>query len=179
MTNYHSYEPKNGYGLAHDPFNAIVGFSSVGYKDTVRNVAETGEFVWNLVTIELIQQMNQSSFSYPQEVSEFDVVGLTKIKSARVIPPRVAQAKLTFECKSTDIVQLKGISDEKVPTWLILGEVVKIHISNFSLKNGVYDTSGASHVLRARGPVDYFTVSQAQRISLRRPESAWNLPSRL
>ena len=88
----HSYEPRLGHGLAHDPFNAIVGprpigwistvsaegvrnlapysffnafnyvppligFSSIGYKDTVRNAQETGEFVWNLATQELAEAM--------------------------------------------------------------------------------------------------------------------------
>ena len=205
MTDFYSYEPKNGHGLPHDPFNSIVGprpigwistqskagvvnlapysffnafnyvppiigFSSVGYKDTVRNVEETGEFVWNLVTFDLLQQMNQSCFSYPPEVSEFDAAGLTKARSSLVIPPRVAEAKVAFECKCTDILQLKGISGEKVPTWLVLGEVVEIHISQALLKDGIYDTAEAGHVLRAGGPADYFTVGKEQLVKLRRPE---------
>ena len=84
----HFYEPKNGHGLKHDPFNAIIAprpigwissmgakgnlnlapysffnifnykppilaFSSNGWKDTVRNIEETKEFVWNLSTMSL------------------------------------------------------------------------------------------------------------------------------
>jgi len=200
----YSYEPKNGHGLPHDPFNAIVGprpigwistqskagvanlapysffnafnyvppiigFSSVGYKDTVRNIEETGEFVWNLVTKDLAEVMNQSSAVYSPETSEFDALNLEKASSTLVTPPRVAKAKVAFECQCTEIIQLKGISGEKVKTWLVLGEVVKIHIDQSLLKDGVYDTAKAGHILRAGGPGDYFTVGQEQLFELLRP----------
>ena len=200
----YSYEPKNGHGLPHDPFNAIVGprpigwistqskagvanlapysffnafnyvppiigFSSVGYKDTVRNIEETGEFVWNLVTKDLAELMNQSSAVYPPETSEFDALNLEKASSTLVTPPRVAKAKVAFECQCTEIIQLKGISGEKVKTWLVLGEVVKIHIDQSLLKDGVYDTAKAGHILRAGGSGDYFTVGQEQLFELLRP----------
>ena len=122
MLDMYSYEPKNGHGLPHDPFNAIVGprpigwistqskagvvnlapysffnafnyvppiigFSSVGYKDTLRNIEENGEFVWNLVTSDLVEAMNQSCAPYPPEVSEFDATGLEQAKSILVVPP--------------------------------------------------------------------------------------------
>jgi len=204
MTDLYSYEPKNGHGLPHDPFNAIVGprpigwistqnkaglvnlapysffnafnyvppiigFSSVGHKDTLRNIEETGEFVWNLATFDLVEAMNQSCAPYPPEVSEFDAAGLEQAKSILVAPPRVAKAKVAFECKCTDIIQLKGISGEKVQTWLVLGEVVKIHIDKALLKDGIYDTAEAGHVLRGGGPADYFTVGKEQLFKLYRP----------
>lgn len=200
----YSYEPKNGHGLPHDPFNAIVGprpigwistqskagvanlapysffnafnyvppiigFSSVGYKDTVRNIEETGEFVWNLVTKDLAEVMNQSSAVYPPETSEFDALNLEKASSTLVTPPRVAKAKVAFECKCTEIIQLKGISGEKVKTWLVLGEVVNIHIDQSLLQDGIYDTAKAGHILRAGGLGDYFTVGQEQLFELLRP----------
>ena len=200
----YSYEPKNGHGLSHDPFNAIVGprpigwissqskagvanlapysffnafnyippiigFSSVGYKDTVRNIEETGEFVWNLVTKDLAEVMNQSSAAFPPETSEFDALSLEKAASKLVIPPRVAKAKVAFECKCTEIIQLKGVSGEKVETWLVLGEVVNIHIDQSLLKDGIYDTAKAGHILRAGGRGDYFTIGQEQLFELLRP----------
>jgi flavin reductase (DIM6/NTAB) family NADH-FMN oxidoreductase RutF len=205
MTVMHSYAPKAGHGLPHDPFNAIVGprpigwistqskagvvnlapysffnafnyvppiigFSSVGYKDTIRNVEETGEFVWNLVTLDLIDAMNQSCVAYPPDVSEFEAAGLEQAKSTLVSPPRVAQAKVAFECQCTEIIQIKGVSGEKAQTWLVLGEVVQIHINKDLLKEGIYETSEAGHVLRGGGPADYFTVGTAQLLKLHRPE---------
>ena len=205
MIDMYSYEPKNGHGLPHDPFNAIVGprpigwistqskagvvnlapysffnafnyvppiigFSSVCYKDTLRNIEETGEFVWNLVTSDLVEAMNQSCAPYPPEVSEFDATGLERAKSSLVVPSRVAQAKVAFECKCTQVIQLKGVSGEKAQTWLVLGEVVAIHIDKSLLKEGIYDTSEAGHVLRGGGPGDYFTIGKEQLFKLYRPQ---------
>ena len=148
----------------------IIGFSSVGYKDTLRNVEETGEFVWNLVTEDLVEAMNQSCAPYPPEESEFDATGLEQAKSTLVMPPRVAKAKVAFECKCTEIIQLKGISGEKAQTWLVLGEVVEIHIDQSLLKGGIYETSEARHVLRGGGAADYFTIGKEQLFKLFRPE---------
>ena len=200
----HFYEPRNGHGLPHDPFNAIVGprpigwistqsatgalnlapysfftafnyvppivgFASIGAKDTLRNIEATGEFVWNLATHDLADAMNQSCAAVPPEVSEFELAGLTPLASEKVRPPRVAESPVTFECRSTQIVQLQGIDGEKVPTWLVLGEVVAVHIAKALLKDGVYDTAGAGHILRGGGPADYFTVGPEQLFKMYRP----------
>lgn len=200
----HSYEPRSGHGLPHDPFNAIVGprpigwistqsatgalnlapysfftafnyvppivgFASIGAKDTLRNIEATGEFVWNLATHDLADAMNQSCAAVPPEVSEFELAGLTPLASEKVRPPRVAESPVTFECRSTQIVQLQGIDGEKVPTWLVLGEVVAVHIAKTLLKDGVYDTAGAGHILRGGGPADYFTVGPEQLFRMHRP----------
>ena len=86
--------PGGGLNLApYSFFNAfnyvppIVGFSSIGYKDTVRNIEQTGEFVWNLVNRPLVEPMNQSCAAVPPEVSEFELTGLTPKPSRLVKPP--------------------------------------------------------------------------------------------
>jgi flavin reductase (DIM6/NTAB) family NADH-FMN oxidoreductase RutF len=205
VNSFYSYEPKNGHGLPHDPFNSIVGpraigwistksragvcnlapysffnafnyippiigFSSIDYKDTVRNVQETGEFVWNLVTLDLVAAMNQTCAPYPPEVSEFEMAGLTQMDSTIVTPPRVAESKVSFECKATQIIQLETISGSKVESWLVLGEVVQIHIDQTCLKDGIYQTAEVGHVLRAGGAGDYFTIGPEQLFKLNRPK---------
>ena len=204
MSHTYFYEPKNGHGLPHDPFNAIVGprpigwistrsaagllnlapysffnafnytppivgFSSIGYKDTVRNVQETGEFAWNLTTRALADAMNQSCASVPAEVNEFELAGLTPAASRLIAAPRVLQSPVSFECRSTQIVQLQDIGGAQVSTWLILGEVVAVHIDTALLKDGVYDTAAAGHVLRGGGAGDYFTVGPEQLFRMMRP----------
>ena len=79
------------------------------------------------------------------------------------------RAKVAFECQCTEIIQLKGVSGEKVETWLVLGEVVNIHIDQSLLQDGIYDTAKAGHILRAGGRGDYFTVGQEQLFELLRP----------
>ena len=130
----HFYEPAQGHGLPHDPFNAIVGprpigwissrssegslnlapysffngfnytppivgFASVGWKDSVENIQATGEFVWNLATRPLAEAMNASSAAVGPEVDEFALAGLTPAASRLVAAPRVAESPVSFECK--------------------------------------------------------------------------------
>jgi flavin reductase (DIM6/NTAB) family NADH-FMN oxidoreductase RutF len=147
----------------------IVGFSSIGYKDTVRNIAQTGEFVWNLVTRPLAEAMNQSCAPVGPEVSEFELAGLTPAASRVVAAPRVLESPVSFECRCTQTVQLQGADGVAVPSWLILGEVVAVHIAKVLLKDGVYDTANADHVLRGGGPGDYFTVGPEQLFRMFRP----------
>ena len=147
----------------------IIGFASIGYKDTLRNIEETGEFVWNLTTRALAEAMNQSCASVGPEVSEFALAGLTPLASTVVAPPRVAESPVTFECKRTQILQLQGADGAQVDTWLVLGEVVAVHIDKSLLKDGVYDTAAAGHVLRGGGPADYFTVGPEQLFRMHRP----------
>ena len=147
----------------------IVGFSSVGYKDSVRNIEQTGEFAWNLTTRALAEAMNQSCAAVPPEVNEFELAGLTPAPSRLIAVPRVLESPVSFECRLTQLLQLQGVDGIKVPTWLVLGEVVAVHISESLLKEGVYDTAGAKHVLRAGGRGDYFTVGPEQLFRMYRP----------
>lgn len=200
----HYYEPRNGHGLPHDPFNAIVGprpigwissqyaegrhnlapysffnafnyvppiigFSSIGYKDTVRNIEQTGEFAWNLVTRPLAEAMNASCAPVAPGVDEFVLAGLTPAPSQLIKPPRVAESPVSFECRMTQIIQLKGHDGTLADSWLVLGEVVAVHISRSLLKNGIYDTAAAHPVLRAGGPADYYEIEASSRFQLFRP----------
>jgi len=202
----HFYEPKNGHGLPHDPFNAIVGprpigwvstrsndgilnlapysfftafnyippiigFSSTGPKDSLRNVQENGMFVWNLVTRPLAEAMNQTCAPVGPEVNEFELAGLTTAPSRVVDVPRVAESPVSFECRSTQIIQLEGLDKQKVPTWLVLGEVVGVHIADHLLKDGIYDTANAGHILRGGGPADYFSIGPEQLFKMSRPKA--------
>ncbi len=200
----HSYTPRDGHGLPHDPFNAIVGprpigwiasrsaagavnlapysffnafnytppivgFASIGAKDTLRNVQETGEFVWNLATRPLAEAMNQTCAAVAPEVDEFQLAGLTALPSDAVAVPRVAESPVTFECRCTQILQLQGVDGVAVPTWLVLGEVVRVHIDRTLLVDGIYDTATGQPILRGGGPADYFGIGAEQRFLMHRP----------
>jgi flavin reductase (DIM6/NTAB) family NADH-FMN oxidoreductase RutF len=202
---FHSYEPKNGHGLPHDPFNAIVGprpigwiasqsskgilnlapysffnafnyippivgFSSTGFKDSVTNISETGEFTWNLVTYDLAEQMNASCAAVPPEVNEFELAHLTPFPSSVIQVPRVKESKVSFECKVAQIIQLQTSQGEKLDTWLTLGEVVAIHIADHLLHDGIYNTAQADHILRGGGPADYFRITPQQLFQMHRPK---------
>jgi flavin reductase (DIM6/NTAB) family NADH-FMN oxidoreductase RutF len=110
-------------------------------------------------------------------VSEFDLAGLTPEASRVVGVPRVAQSRVSFECRCTQILQLQDLQGQKVETWMVFGQVVGIHIDERLLKGGVYDTANAGHILRGGGAADYFTIGPEQLFKMYRPESgARDLP---
>ena len=145
----------------------IVGFASIGAKDTLRNVRETGEFSWNLATRALAERMNQSCAAVPPEVDEFVLAGLTPVASREIAVPRVAESPVSFECRVSQILQLQGAAGNTVETWLVLGEVVAVHIAQALLRDGVYDTAAAHPILRGGGAGDYFELGE--RFVMRRP----------
>ena len=147
----------------------IIGFASIGAKDTLRHINETGEFVWNLVTRPLAEAMNTSCAAVPPEVNEFELAGLTALPSNVVQVPRVGESPVAFECKLTQQIQLQGVDGVPVPTWLTLGEVVAVHIARELLVDGIYDTAAARPILRGGGPADYFSIGAAQRFQMHRP----------
>jgi flavin reductase (DIM6/NTAB) family NADH-FMN oxidoreductase RutF len=149
---------------------AIIGFCSNGAKHSLRNARETGEFVWNLVTRELGEAMNETCATVPYGVDEFELAGLEKAPSRLVKPPRVADAKVNFECKVADIVQIKSAAGELAESWLVLGEVVGVHIAPELLKDGVFDTFGAGILLRAGGASAYVEVRGENRVDMVRPK---------
>ena len=143
----------------------LIGFASVGAKDTLRNIEATGEFVWNLATRDLAEAMNLSSAPLPPGTSEFERAGLTTAPSQLVTPPRVAASPVAFECRRTQILRLQGADGTAVDTWLVLGEVVGVHIDEALLVNGIYDTAAARPVLRGGGAGDYFELGELFRMS--------------
>ncbi|MFD3534906.1 flavin reductase family protein [Streptomyces sp. NPDC058664] len=84
----------------------VVQFTSVGRKDSLRNVEETGEFVVNLAPEGLFEQINATGTDFPRGVSEFDACGVEREPSLRVKPPRVAQSPVALECELHSTVRI-------------------------------------------------------------------------
>ncbi|MGL4559371.1 MAG: flavin reductase family protein [Afipia sp.] len=147
----------------------ILGFASISWKDTVQNVSETGEFVWNLVSKELGDKMNVTSSPLARGVDEFEIAGLTKARSRFVNVPRVAESRAAMECKVTDVVQFKNHEGKPVQGWLILGEVVAVYIDKSLIKDGVYQTALPNPILRAGRGGDYVEVTQDRMFEMERP----------
>jgi len=154
-------------GLSYVP--PLIGFSSIGWKDSVANARATGEFCWNLATRALGEAMNLSCAPAPPEVDEFEVAGLTKAAGRIVAAPRVAESPVNFECRVAQILQLQGADGAKAEAWLTIGEVVGVHIDQASLADGVYDTAAARPILRAGRLGDYFEITPEAGFFMRRP----------
>jgi flavin reductase (DIM6/NTAB) family NADH-FMN oxidoreductase RutF len=154
-------------------FNAappIVGFASVGYKDTVRNAERTREFSWNLATRPLAERMNATSATVAPDVDEFHLAGLTPVECVKIGAPRVAESPVNFECRVCEIRQLKSASGAAIKTWLTIGEVVGIHIARALLVDGIYRTAAARPVVRGGGRDEYFEIDPDALFRMTRPD---------
>lgn len=100
-----------------------------GPKDSLRNVRETGEFVFNLATWPLREAVNLSSTPAPAGVDEFEVAGLTKAPARVVGAPLVAESPVHLECRLVTTVELPT-PDPDDPNTVVFGEVVGIHVAD-------------------------------------------------
>jgi flavin reductase (DIM6/NTAB) family NADH-FMN oxidoreductase RutF len=148
----------------------IIGFSSTSWKDSVQNIQETGEFVWNLATMDLAKQMNATAAHVGRDVNEFEVAGLTQAPCKLVGVPRVAESPVSFECKLTQIIQLQGADGKKAEAWLTLGEVIGVHLDKAMVKDGVYQTALARPIVRAGRRGDYFEIRPEAMFEMIRPD---------
>ena len=131
-------------------------------KDTLANVQATGEFVCNLATYALREQMNLTSASLPAGVDEMRAAGLTPAPARLVKPPRVAESPAQLECRLLQILDL--------PTWdpaerqaLVIGLVVGIHIDDALIKDGRIDIVSVQPIARL-GYALYATVDRSFRM---------------
>lgn len=141
---------------------AIAQFTSVGHKDTLRNVRATGEFVINVASRPLMEHVNRTSAPYDASVDEADAVGLAMEPSERVAPPRVADSPASIECRLHSTVDL----GESV---VVLGEVVVLTVVESAL-DGDHPTMSALQPVSRLGRDEWGLPPEVVR--MRRPTTA-------
>ncbi|MBB5315941.1 flavin reductase family protein [Tunturibacter empetritectus] len=110
-------------------------------KDTARNIRRTGEFVVNVVTEDIAQQMNICATDFPAEFDELEMAGFTTAPSQVVKVPRIAQAHAALECKEFTTMEI-GRSR------IVLGRVVSVYIEDkFVDPAGPYVLSEELHAI--------------------------------
>lgn len=137
--------------------------SNMEKKDTLRNIEATGQFVVNIVTEDIVAEMNQTSPEFPPDVDEFEVAKLTPIPSTKVIAPRVAESPIHMEC---ELVQVLSFGDAPGAGNLVLGRVVAMHFSEAVYQNGKIDIEKLRPVARLAG--DWYSRTN-DRFVLNRP----------
>ena len=158
-------------------FNAVasepptVMFSSNGvhsegsYKDSAKNVQETGEFVCNLATWETREAMNTTSAMVARSVDEFQLAGLTPVPSELVKAPRVKESPVHLECTYLQTVELPSNNPEQA-NLVVFGQVIGIHIDDSIITDGMIDMNVFKPIARL-GYFDYSVVDNV--FSMRRP----------
>jgi len=192
------YRPSEGHGLPHNPFNAIVTprpigwistrgpqgdnlapysffnaaayappqvtFASTGLKDSVTNIRASGVFAVNIVAAAMLHPMSETSAALPPGMDEFAHAGVAKAECTSIPCPRVDGAPATLECEVVDILTLRGTGN-----FLVIGEVVGIHLRDDCLRDGRFDVT-AYQPLARMGYRDYAVVREV--FELKRPDEA-------
>jgi len=114
--------------ISHNPIMFIISIglgSKIGKddKDTLANIKDSGDFVINMVSASLAEQMQISSAIYPKEESEFEKSGLTPVKSQLVTAPRVEEALISMECTLDRVMQIGDFNQ-------VIGELACYHIKD-------------------------------------------------
>lgn len=127
-----------------------------GYKDTARNILDSGQFVVNLVPEALIGPMSETSAAHPPEISEMDLAGLPRADSVHIRPPRLADAPAALECVTFQVVETGP--DQVV----VIGRVLAAHIADrfvLDAAKGYIDTPAMDLVARMHGAGWYARTS--------------------
>ncbi len=147
-------------------FSATSNHRFGGLKDAVADAKTTGEFVVNIATRALSEQMNASAIPAPHEIDEFEYCGVTKVESRLVGCPRVAESPMQLECRYMRSIDLLS-DDPDSPNTVVFGEVIGVHINDNVLQDGKIDFLKVRPIGRL-GYLDFVEVDNV--FSMDRPE---------
>ena len=172
--------PTNTPNLAPYSFFNLMGdtppmcaFGSSGLKDSLANAEATGEFVYNMVSADLVDAMNRSSTTLPEDENEFEAAGLTPLASQQVKALRVGESPVQLECKVFKVVELPSGSDNR--NAMVIGQIVAAHINKKFLVDGLLDLSLINPIARL-GYMQYGEFGET--FNLKRPKNLDDKPKR-
>ncbi|HEX4222670.1 MAG TPA: flavin reductase family protein [Pseudonocardiaceae bacterium] len=126
----------------------------VTLKDSFVNIRDTGEFVTNMATLPQALAVHRSAIEFEPDVDEFDAVGVDKVASSLVTPPRIAGAPVALECKVAQI-----FSSPEGLNHIVWGEVVSFHVRDDLYVNGRIDFGAVAPI--GRLAAEYTVVDNA------------------
>lgn len=137
-------------GMSSEPPMVVLGLETYPHapkKDTGDNIAANGEFVVNLVSESLAEQMNVTAITFPADVDEYAEAELTPLASTSVAPPRIAQSPVAFECRCSHTLDV-GAENQ-----IIVGEILTMHIDDqyIDVDNLYVDTPALKLIGRMHG----------------------------
>ena len=131
-------------------------------KDSVSNIRDSGVFCVNIVEYAMRDSMNATSGHWSREVDEFSLAEIERAPCETIACSRVANGPASLECKLVKLTKLRGEAN-----FLVVGEVVGIHLRDDCLEDGIFDVLKFNPLARM-GYTDYTVVRE--KISLIRPD---------
>ncbi len=143
----------------------VVQFTSVGRKDSLRNVEATGEFTVSLTPEPLFEQVNATGTDFPAGTSEAEETGVRLEPSEKVGVPRVALSPVAVECRLHSTVRL---GDSTV----VFGRVVGVSVWASAVRDGRPRIEELRPLARLGGN-EWSTIGEVLEIA-RIPYARWN-----
>lgn len=151
-------------------FNAVssrpnmIAFASEGFKHSARNARDTGEFSFSLASLPLAQAMRASGEKVADDVDEFELAGLEKGEPKVISAPFVKSSPAALECKLVHFMELNDIEGKSTDRFLVIGQVVAVHMRDEFIIDGRFDAAKAQPIAR-QGYGGYSDV-----------DAVWSLP---
>ena len=143
----------------------VVQFTSVGRKDSLRNVEATGEFTISLTPEALFEQVNATGTDFPPDLSEAEHAGVHLEPSERVSVPRVAESPVALECVLHSTLRL---GDSTV----VLGRVLHATAWESAVRDGRPRIEHLKPLARLGGN-EWSTIGEVKEIA-RIPYRTWS-----
>ncbi len=137
-------------------------------KDTLNNIRDTEEFAVNIVSEDFAEQMVSTSTDFEPEVNEFEVSGLTPVPCQKIAPPKVAEAKISFECKLNQIVPVGN--EGPGGGFVVIGTIVLFHIDDDVYEDGYINLGKLRPIGRLAGNMYTRTTDKLEIIRKIKPD---------
>lgn len=157
----------NFMGVSSDPVLVAFALGRKGdlEKDTLANVRENGEFVVNVVSVEMAEAMNHTAADYPRNRSEVGPAGLSTLPGEAVAVARIAESPIHLECRLFQLVEIGA----PVPSnAIVLGEVLRIHARRDLMGDGPSIRAAGWNPLGGLGD-DYVKPGEIFSLSFAKP----------
>jgi flavin reductase (DIM6/NTAB) family NADH-FMN oxidoreductase RutF len=119
-------------------------------KDTLNNILANQQFVVNLVTEDVVEQMNTTSQPVAAEINEFELANVTPIESFYIKPKRVKESLVQFECEMVHHYFIE--KHQNGGACIIIGKIITMHIDDSILmENHKIDLEKYKPVARLAG----------------------------
>jgi flavin reductase (DIM6/NTAB) family NADH-FMN oxidoreductase RutF len=141
-------------------------------KDTLRNIQATGEYVINVVTHAMREQVNHASAEFPYGVNEWVGAGLTPAPAVKVKPARVLESPLAIECR---LFQIVPHGSGYLAANYIIGEVVYFHVNRSVMPDAAVDARLVDYIARM-GADWYSRVTPEAMFEMPRPPRVEKYP---
>ena len=137
-------------------------------KDTLNNIRDTEEFAVNIVSEDFAEQMVSTSTDFEPEVNEFEVSGLTPVPCQKIAPPKVAEAKISFECKLNQIVPVGN--EGPGGGFVVIGTIILFHIDDDVYEDGYINLEKLRPIGRLAGNMYTRTTDKLEIIRKIKPD---------